>query len=121
MVDMSGNYTFNYNLTNVTPDINDSTAFTNWTDVTWEGAISSGFNTWLVTYGDWFWLIPVVVVPLMALIKYEDVQPAAILLTLTSALCITVVAPVTVSVIYALYALLIMGVVAAFIGALVRR
>lgn len=121
MVDTSGNYTFDYNLTNVTPSINDSPMFMNFTSMTWEDSIMLGFHTWMNTYGDWFWLIPVVVVPLMFLVKYGEVPPAAFMLTLTSALCISVVPPATVAVVYALYSFLILGVFAIIISAITRR
>ena len=121
MVNMSGNYTFNYNLSNVTPNINNSTAFINWTNMTWDTAITSGYDPWITALGSWFYVIVAIAIPMAALIKYHDPQPAVMLLLLTTSLTIALLPPVTVGVLYALYALLTMAIVGFVIDSLSRR
>jgi hypothetical protein len=121
MVNTSGNYTFDYNLTNVTPDINESTAFINWTGMDWNSTISSGYDPWIAAMGSWFYVILAIALPVAALIKYRDPQPAAILMILTVSLTIAALPPVVVGVLYTLYALLIMAIIGFVINSIAKR
>jgi len=108
MVDMSGNYTFDYDLSNVTPNINESTAFMSWTNLSWSSAMS-GFDPWIAAMGEWFWVYVVVSVTGAVMIKYREVFPAAFVLTALSSVCIAAMPPVVEQMFYAMMVLGLIG------------
>ena len=87
MVNMSGNYTFDYNMSGVTPDITNSTAFINWTTMSWS-TVFAGYDPWTAAMGSWFYVMISIAVTGAVFVKYKVIFPTAMTLLLLSAVAV---------------------------------